>query len=137
MLPMEMTSTRAPGRSRRCGLTSRQASDQLSLAEAIATGSSPAGSGTSIASAHGTRTGSENKPPQLPPIGAPYIARYGTAVQCADSPARQRSHCPQQMVHGTTTRPSEVRAPAGTVSWIMGMVGSSRRTAAARFLLRR
>ena len=66
---------------------SRHASDQLSLADAIAIGSSPSGSATSIASAYGTRTRSENSPPQSPPIGAPYIAMYGNVRQCANSPA--------------------------------------------------
>ena len=104
MLPRAITSTRAPGFARRCGATSRQDSDQLSLAEAIATRSSPGGSGTSIASAHGTRTRSENSPPQAPPIGAPNIAMRGTDVQCAVRPARQRSHSPHEIAHGTTTR---------------------------------
>ncbi|KOG37110.1 hypothetical protein AQJ84_23585 [Streptomyces resistomycificus] len=75
MLPRATTRTRAPGLFLRCGATRRQDRDQLSLAEAMATGSSPTGRGTSMASAHGTRTRSEKRPPQFPPIGAPYMAK--------------------------------------------------------------
>ena len=117
MLPRATTRTRAPGLLFTCGATSRQDRDQLSLAEAMATGSRPSGSGTSMASAYGTRTRSEKRPPQLPPMGAPYMAMCGTAVQCAVSPALQGSHVPQLMDHGTTTRsPGTTAVTASPVS---------------------
>jgi hypothetical protein len=67
----------------------------LSLTLAAAAGSTPSGSVTIIASAKGTRTVSERKPPHSPPSGKPYIAIGGVVVQLADRPSLQASHSPQ------------------------------------------
>lgn len=85
-----------------------------------------------MASAHTTRTRPEKRPPQLPPIGAPYMAMCGTAVQCAVSPARQWPQVPQLRDQGTTTRSpgatvvtvSPVSTTRATHSWPRAKGGS-------------
>jgi hypothetical protein len=65
----------------------------LSATLALAAGSTPSGSGTSIASANGTASSSLNAPPQCPPpTPKPYIEIGGTAAQFAVWP---RLHGPQ------------------------------------------
>ena len=64
------TRTGAPGSARRWGATVRQASGRLSLAPASVSGETPAGTGTSMPSANGTRSTSLTMPPQ-PPVRPP------------------------------------------------------------------
>ena len=69
----------------------------LSDSEAIATGSTASGTGSSIASANGTSTRSDmNPPPSKPASGAmPYIAISGSDAQEPVTPRRHARHCPQ------------------------------------------
>jgi hypothetical protein len=76
----------------------------LSERLAIAVGSMPPGTGTSIASANGTRTASLMKPPQFLPIGSPYIDMRSTRSQLPVWPRRQVVHSPQDTWNGTLTR---------------------------------
>src|SRR5439155_1045061 len=83
--PPATTSTLAPGRASSGGTTVRHASGRSSLQLATASGSMSCGSGTSMASACGTRTVSLSAPPQSLPTTAPnpYIKRrVSTKVRC-------------------------------------------------------
>ena len=112
------TRTSAPGDSARNGATARHASGRLSLALATAVGGIPSGSSTSIASANGTRTRSASAPPQSPPVGFMPYAAPGPAVRHEPvRPRVHRSHRPQQIWKGTTTRsPGRKRRTAPPVS---------------------
>ncbi len=77
----------------------------LSEALATAAGSRPCGSGTSMWSAHGTRTRSDRNPPQSPPTAPkPYIAVPLTERQLPVRPRRHDSHSPHDTWNGTLTR---------------------------------
>src|SRR5262249_23207088 len=107
-------STSAPGLPSRNGATVRHASTRLSLALAATVGSTPAGSGTSMWSAYGTRTRSLSAPPQFPPSGPrPNIAGPGTLSQSDVRPALQRAQSPQEIWNGTETT-SPARTPSTT-----------------------
>jgi hypothetical protein len=69
----------------------------LSDNEAIATGSTASGSGTSIAFAYGTSTRSAMKPPPSSPASGamPYIAIKGNDAHDPVTPRRQAAHVPQ------------------------------------------
>src|SRR5205814_3580185 len=109
------TRTSAPGVSARNGATARQASGRLSLALATAVGAIPSGSATSIASANGTRTRSASAPPQSPPIGFMPYAAPGPAVRHEPvSPRVHRSHRPQEIWNGTTTRSPRPKRPTAS-----------------------
>jgi hypothetical protein len=76
----------------------------LSATLATAAGSSPSGSGTSIASANGTRRRSASAPPQSPPSGCmPYAEPRGTLRQLPVRPAVHASQPPHEIWNGTTT----------------------------------
>src|SRR4051812_13333168 len=77
----------------------------LSDALAAASGETPAGSGTSMWSAYGTRTDSARKPPQyVSPKPNPYVDPHGTDVQWPVRPARHVSQCPHETSNGTIAR---------------------------------
>src|SRR4051794_36152066 len=77
----------------------------LSDTLAAASAETPAGSGTSMWSAYGTRTISSRKPPQyVSPKPKPYVEPHGTEVQCPVRPARQVSQLPQEIWNGTIAR---------------------------------
>src|SRR5215510_2373916 len=88
----------------RYGTTVRHASGMLSRLATIV-GETPAGTGTSMASAYGTRTTSEIAPPHpSPPIApSPYADPRWTLVQSDVSPRAQRAHLPQETWNGTPT----------------------------------
>ena len=112
--PPPITSTGAPGRSSSAGATVRQPSTTLSLTLATLTGSRPSGTGTSMASANGTRSTSDSAPPQSPPTTPkPYMEWGGTDSQLPVSPRRQAPQSPQEIWNGTDTT-SPTRAP---VTW--------------------
>ena len=104
--PPATISTSAPGVRSRWGATVRQPSTTLSQTLAACSGSTPAGSGTSIASANGTRSRSLSAPPQsAADDGAEPVHRpLGHRGQLPVRPARQRAHSPQLIWNGTTTR---------------------------------
>src|SRR5690348_12857534 len=103
----------------RYGTTVRHASGMLSRLATVA-GETPAGTGTSIASAYGTRTTSDTAPPhRSPPIApSPYADPRYTLVQSDVSPRAQRSQAPQEIWNGTpTTSPIRtVRTASPTAS---------------------
>src|SRR3954463_9316788 len=77
----------------------------LSDALAAAAGDTPAGSGTSMWSAHGTRTRSARKPPQYAsPNPNPYVEPHGTEAQWPVRPARQGAQLPHDPSNGTIAR---------------------------------
>src|SRR3954447_22015621 len=78
---------------------------------AMDAGSTPAGTGTRMESANGPRAASLRKPPELVPIGSPYIAMRSTRSQFPVYPRRQVSHSPHEIWNGTLTTP-----PAPTLS---------------------
>ena len=93
------------------------------LSDALATASEemPSGTGTSMWSAHGTRTRSDRKPPQSPPTAPkPYIAVPRTERQFPVRPRRQLAHSPHDTWNGTLTRvPGDAfrtPSPASTTS---------------------
>src|ERR1700716_3671028 len=78
----------------------------LSDNDAMATGSTVSPTGTSIASAYGTRTRSAIKPPPSSPASGPmpYIAINGNDAHEPVTPRRQAGQLPQLIWNGTITR---------------------------------
>src|SRR3954451_1692570 len=123
LAPPPRISTDPPSRAARGGTTLRQASARLSLAAASRSAGTPAGTGTSMWSAKGTRISSAIMPPQGPLAGPnPNAARVRcVVVEHLDvRPRRQRSQEPHETAHGTTTRsPTRTRStlePTATTS---------------------
>src|SRR5712671_5171612 len=94
----------------------------LSDNDAMATGSPVSPTGTSIASAYGTRTRSAMKPPPSSPArGAmPYIAINGNDAHEPVTPRRHAGQLPQLIWNGTITRSptftSRTASPTATTS---------------------
>ena len=100
------TSTDAPGRSASGRATQRQASARLSPAAATRSAGTPAGTGTSMWSANGTRTASATTPPQDPAAGPKPNAASSPPVVVEHLEVRPLRHCaqvPHDTAHGTTT----------------------------------
>src|SRR3954451_21674663 len=102
LAPPPMTRTEPPGRSRNGVTTLRHASARLSLAAAIRSGGTSAGTATSMWSANGARSSSHTMPPQGPLAGPnPYAASVPLVVvaHLDVRPRRHGSQVPQDTAH--------------------------------------